>query len=89
MHNAPPSPFLQSSLHTSRQSGVVDVLSLIGVVLVIVVNDVVVCSVLVMAVVGFDTTVDTESVLGFEPVTLGVMEFVVDGRLYSNEINII
>lgn len=57
MHNCPPSPFLQSSLHSKCQSGVValvHVVSSIGVTLEIVVNFDVVRSVVRSDVVGDD-----------------------------------
>lgn len=56
MHNAPPSPFLQSSLHTSLQSGVVVPWPLDRVVLVVVVNAVVVGG-FIVDVAGVDASV--------------------------------
>lgn len=63
MHNAPPSPFLQRSMHTALQSGDADVV----VVLLIVVNDVVVVGGWVVAVTGAVNVVDFDDMV-IEPV---------------------
>lgn len=96
MHSCPPSPFLQSSLHSKCQSGVValvHVVSSIGVVLEIVVNFDVLRSVVVrgggvVVVCGVDggwagvVATDSDS-LDSESETGDVVASDVDGRSYK------